>query len=87
MQKDTYKSTGCFDLTCSGFVQTNKGVGLGGVIGPISTPLGQQYELNFGIYLVIISYVFLFKNIYFYFIIALLNTYTIEKQLNIRSNV
>ncbi|WJX41532.1 hypothetical protein P8452_28872 [Trifolium repens] len=49
--KDTYKSTGCFDLTCSGFVQTNKNVGLGGTIGPISTPLGQQYELNFGIYL------------------------------------
>jgi hypothetical protein len=53
MQKDTYKSTGCFDLTCSGFVQTNKGVGLGGVIGPISSYHHQQYELNYGIYLVI----------------------------------
>jgi hypothetical protein len=52
MQKDTYKSTGCFDLTCSGFVQTNKGVGLGGAIGPISS-FHQQYELNYGIYLVI----------------------------------
>ncbi|XP_045802204.1 uncharacterized protein LOC123895758 [Trifolium pratense] len=49
--KDTYKSTGCFDLTCSGFVQTNKAVGLGGALGPISTPLGQQYEINFGIFL------------------------------------
>ncbi|KAK2445760.1 hypothetical protein QL285_016654 [Trifolium repens] len=49
--KDTYKSTGCFDLTCSGFVQTNKGVGLGGVIGPISSYHHQQYELNYGIYL------------------------------------
>ncbi|WJX41530.1 hypothetical protein P8452_28871 [Trifolium repens] len=48
--KDTYKSTGCFDLTCSGFVQTNKGVGLGGAIGPISS-FHQQYELNYGIYL------------------------------------
>jgi hypothetical protein len=77
MQKDTYKSTGCFDLTCSGFVQTNKNVGLGGTIGPISTPLGQQYELNFGIYLVIISYVYLYD---FFFILillfALLDTYT-----------
>jgi hypothetical protein len=58
-------------------VQTNKGVGLGGVIGPISTPLGQQYELNFGIYLVIISYVYLYD---FFFILillfALLDTYT-----------
>ncbi|GAU31344.1 hypothetical protein TSUD_315540, partial [Trifolium subterraneum] len=48
--KDTYKSTGCFDLTCSGFVQTNKAVGLGGAIGPISS-FHQQYELNYGIYL------------------------------------
>jgi hypothetical protein len=70
MQKDTYKSTGCFDLTCSGFVQTNKNVGLGGTIGPISTPLGQQYELNFGIYLVIISYVYLYDFFYFNFIIC-----------------
>ncbi|CAJ2643837.1 unnamed protein product [Trifolium pratense] len=47
--KDTYKSTGCFDLTCSGFVQTNKAVGLGGALGPISS-YRQQYELNYGIY-------------------------------------
>ncbi|MCH87384.1 carboxyl-terminal peptidase [Trifolium medium] len=43
-------STGCFDLTCHGFVQTNKNIVLGGTIGPISIPFHQQYELNYGIF-------------------------------------
>ena len=55
VQKDTYKSTGCFDLTCKGFVQTNKNVALGAILAPISTPFGQQYEINVGIFQVIIS--------------------------------
>jgi len=58
MQKDSYKSTGCFDLTCSGFVQTSNTVALGGGINPISSDSGTQYELNIGIFLVIITKLF-----------------------------
>jgi len=54
VQKDTYKSTGCFDLTCKGFVHTNKDVALGAILAPISIPFGQQYEINVGIFQVII---------------------------------
>ncbi|KAL2346523.1 hypothetical protein Fmac_000523 [Flemingia macrophylla] len=50
LQRDSYRSTGCFDLTCSGFIQTGQVV-LGGSIGPISSPLGPQYEINVGIFL------------------------------------
>jgi len=55
VQKDTYKSTGCFDLTCKGFVQTNKGIALGATLGPVSSPHQQQYEINVGIFQVIIT--------------------------------
>ncbi|XP_004501481.3 protein neprosin-like [Cicer arietinum] len=48
--KDSYNSTGCFDLTCQGFVQTNKDIVLGGTLGPISSPFKQQYEFNVGIF-------------------------------------
>ncbi|XP_062098506.1 protein neprosin-like [Humulus lupulus] len=42
---DGYTSKGCFDLTCSGFVQTNPNVVLGGTLEPWSTQSGPQYEL------------------------------------------
>ncbi|KAI5442957.1 hypothetical protein KIW84_011843 [Lathyrus oleraceus] len=48
---DSYKTTGCFDLTCSGFVQTNNEFTLGGAITPISSDNGEQFELNIGIHL------------------------------------
>ncbi|KAI4337113.1 hypothetical protein L6164_015566 [Bauhinia variegata] len=48
---DSYKSTGCFDLTCSGFVQTSKQVVLGGTINPVSSPSGDQYHLTVGLFL------------------------------------
>ncbi|XP_027904959.1 uncharacterized protein LOC114164469 [Vigna unguiculata] len=47
--RDSYRSTGCFDLTCSGFVQTGQ-VALGASIGPISSFYGKQYVLNVGIF-------------------------------------
>ncbi|KAF4348189.1 hypothetical protein G4B88_029684 [Cannabis sativa] len=43
--KDQYESTGCFDLTCSGFIQTNPKVVLGGTLEPWSKERGPQYEL------------------------------------------
>ncbi|RDX58062.1 hypothetical protein CR513_62648, partial [Mucuna pruriens] len=48
--RDSYKSIGCFDLTCPGFIQTGQVV-LGGTIGPLSSKQGQQYEFNVGIFL------------------------------------
>ncbi|BAT77957.1 hypothetical protein LR48_Vigan04g238000 [Vigna angularis] len=48
--RDSYRSTGCFDLTCSGFVQTGQVV-LGGTIKPISSRWGQQYDINVGMFL------------------------------------
>ncbi|KAK8343129.1 hypothetical protein E1A91_A08G277100v1 [Gossypium mustelinum] len=49
--KDSYKTTGCFDMTCSGFVQTSSQYLLGGSIEPVSTEFGQQYYLTVGIYM------------------------------------
>ncbi|KAL2346524.1 hypothetical protein Fmac_000524 [Flemingia macrophylla] len=48
--KDSYKTTGCFDLVCSGFVQTASTAVLGASIEPISSRYGQQYDFNFGIF-------------------------------------
>ncbi|XP_048446396.1 uncharacterized protein LOC108867771 [Pyrus x bretschneideri] len=47
--KDAYKSTGCFDLTCSGFVHTNKDLALGMALGPVSSEMGPQYQATFSI--------------------------------------
>ncbi|GMI88512.1 hypothetical protein like AT5G25950 [Hibiscus trionum] len=49
--KDSYKSTGCFDLTCSGFVHTNPQIALGAAIEPVSSESGQQYHVTIGIYM------------------------------------
>ncbi|KAK9683838.1 hypothetical protein RND81_10G168000 [Saponaria officinalis] len=40
---DGYQKTGCFDLICSGFVQTSSEVSLGAAFDPISTPGGPIY--------------------------------------------
>ncbi|XP_052887605.1 uncharacterized protein LOC108468348 [Gossypium arboreum] len=49
--KDSYKTTGCFDLHCSGFVQTSSKVAFGGALAPVSTEFGQQYYINVGIFM------------------------------------
>ncbi|KAL5063400.1 hypothetical protein RYX36_025137 [Vicia faba] len=43
---DDYKKTGCYNLVCSGFVQTNKNYAIGGAINQISTYNGVQYSMN-----------------------------------------
>ncbi|CAH2059726.1 unnamed protein product [Thlaspi arvense] len=42
---DTYQ-TGCYNLRCPGFVQTNRNIILGGAITPISVFGGRQSELD-----------------------------------------
>jgi len=51
VQRDSYRSTGCFNLNCPGFVQTGQVV-LGGKIEPISSHWGPQYDINVGMFLV-----------------------------------
>jgi hypothetical protein len=48
---DDYNSTGCYNLTCSAFVQTNKSWAFGGALSPWSVAGGAQYELDIAFYL------------------------------------
>jgi hypothetical protein len=42
---DSYTRTGCYNLDCAGFVQTNNNIRLGGGFSRYSTVGGAQYEL------------------------------------------
>ncbi|XP_061357134.1 protein neprosin-like [Gastrolobium bilobum] len=48
--KDSYVSTGCFDLTCPGFIQVNPDVALGAALEPVSSQSGDQYDINVGMF-------------------------------------
>jgi hypothetical protein len=50
VQQDSYHTTGCFDLTCKGFVQIASEIALGSTVGPYSSQFNQQYEINVGIF-------------------------------------
>jgi len=50
LQADASKKTGCFDLTCPGFVQISNEIALGAAIYPISIPGGLQYIITIYIY-------------------------------------
>ncbi|GFP90107.1 hypothetical protein PHJA_001154500 [Phtheirospermum japonicum] len=43
---DGYQSTGCYNLLCSGFVQTNSRIAIGAAISPVSTVDGNQYDIT-----------------------------------------
>ncbi|KAJ0502594.1 putative neprosin [Helianthus annuus] len=43
---DAYQATGCYNLLCSGFIQTNNEIALGGSISPISQFDGSQYDIT-----------------------------------------
>ncbi|KAH9291174.1 hypothetical protein KI387_043641, partial [Taxus chinensis] len=43
-QSDSYGETGCYNLMCSGFIQTNKKIALGAAINPVSSFNGPQYD-------------------------------------------
>ncbi|XP_038721956.1 uncharacterized protein LOC120014107 [Tripterygium wilfordii] len=47
---DGYQSTGCYNLECSGFVQTNTEISVGATITPVSTYGGGQFELTFQVW-------------------------------------
>ncbi|KAG9441279.1 hypothetical protein H6P81_017133 [Aristolochia fimbriata] len=47
---DCYKNTGCFQLSCPGFVQIDTQVPIGVDLGPNSVYKGTQYELQFDVF-------------------------------------
>ncbi|KAK8456956.1 hypothetical protein SEVIR_3G101400v4 [Setaria viridis] len=43
---DAYQETGCYNLHCSGFVQTSSRVAIGAAISPISSSGGRQFDIT-----------------------------------------
>ncbi|KAJ4836972.1 hypothetical protein Tsubulata_025282 [Turnera subulata] len=47
---DASKTTGCFDVTCPGFVQTSNEIALGAAIYPLSVPFRLPYQITLYIF-------------------------------------
>ncbi|KAK9062803.1 hypothetical protein SSX86_019993 [Deinandra increscens subsp. villosa] len=43
---DAYQATGCYNLLCSGFVQTNSRIAIGAAISPLSEFQGSQFDVT-----------------------------------------
>nr|AAF17666.1 F20B24.18 [Arabidopsis thaliana] len=43
---DAYQATGCYNLLCSGFVQTNSEIAIGAAISPSSSYKGGQFDIT-----------------------------------------
>ncbi|CAN6345425.1 unnamed protein product [Urochloa humidicola] len=43
---DAYRETGCYNLHCSGFVQTSNHIAIGAAISPISSYAGRQFDIT-----------------------------------------
>ncbi|CAL5421303.1 unnamed protein product [Camellia sinensis] len=43
---DAYQATGCYNLLCSGFVQTNNRIAIGAAISPRSSYRGGQFDIS-----------------------------------------
>eukprot|EP01018_Ginkgo_biloba_P016321 Gb_19462 [translate_table: standard] len=43
---DSYQETGCYNLLCSGFIQTNAKIAIGAAITPVSSFNGPQYDIT-----------------------------------------
>ncbi|GFP82532.1 hypothetical protein PHJA_000396200, partial [Phtheirospermum japonicum] len=44
--RDNYQTTGCYDLNCAGFVQTNNRIAFGVEFKPVSSYNGKQYDIT-----------------------------------------
>ncbi|XP_037419456.1 uncharacterized protein LOC119284436 [Triticum dicoccoides] len=44
--RDGYHTTGCYNLMCPGFIQTNKNIAIGSSISPVSTYGGTQHDYD-----------------------------------------
>ncbi|KAF6144362.1 hypothetical protein GIB67_024589 [Kingdonia uniflora] len=45
-QSDAYQATGCYNLLCSGFIQTNNRIAIGAAISPVSSFSSNQYDIS-----------------------------------------
>ncbi|KAL9269140.1 neprosin-like protein [Drosera capensis] len=45
-QSDAYQATGCYNLLCAGFIQTNNRIAIGAAISPLSAFDGNQYDIT-----------------------------------------
>ncbi|CAL9071623.1 unnamed protein product [Musa textilis] len=43
---DAYRATGCYNLLCAGFIQTNNRIAIGAAISPVSSPGSGQYDIT-----------------------------------------
>ncbi|CAN6724945.1 unnamed protein product [Malus baccata var. baccata] len=43
---DSYQATGCYNLLCSGFIQTNSRIAIGAAISPVSSYATNQYDVT-----------------------------------------
>ncbi|XP_010263977.1 PREDICTED: uncharacterized protein LOC104602107 [Nelumbo nucifera] len=43
---DSYEATGCYNLLCAGFVQTNSKIAIGAAISPVSKFSGNQFDIT-----------------------------------------
>ncbi|XP_057963254.1 protein neprosin [Malania oleifera] len=43
---DSYQATGCYNLLCAGFVQTNSRIAIGAAISPVSSVSGGQFDIS-----------------------------------------
>ncbi|KAF9608562.1 hypothetical protein IFM89_009928 [Coptis chinensis] len=43
---DAYQATGCYNLLCSGFIQTNNKIAIGAAISPTSSYNGRQFDIS-----------------------------------------
>ncbi|KAJ3693142.1 hypothetical protein LUZ60_012237 [Juncus effusus] len=43
---DAYQATGCYNLLCEGFIQTNSKIAIGAAISPTSEFTGSQYDIT-----------------------------------------
>ena len=53
LQSDAYQATGCYNLLCSGFIQTNNRIAIGAAISPVSSYKGGQFDISLLIWKVI----------------------------------
>ncbi|XP_047965785.1 uncharacterized protein LOC125210269 [Salvia hispanica] len=47
---DSYQATGCYNLLCSGFIQTNSRIAIGAAISPVSSTGGNQFDITITIW-------------------------------------
>lgn len=64
LQSDAYQATGCYNLLCSGFVQTNNRIAIGAAISPTSSYAGGQFDISLLIWKVISCSITKIDNIY-----------------------